>query len=148
MDINLKTKWINEPARLEFGGYAEDDSLAISAFSMRGEPLATCTVCLAEYGDTPMPGYVFIKDYSENEGMLQCLIQEKVIEHPMRLFTRGPYGVTFYECKLTPAGIAGAYADGWKGPDAKQADYPAGDEAFQQKMRDILFGGNDDPHTG
>ena len=44
-----------------------------------GEPVAVCTVNL--HPVQPPDGHVFIKDWSENEGICQCLIDAGVIEH-------------------------------------------------------------------
>ena len=46
------------------GKYMADNSTAIQAYTDDGEPYATCTVCLAEYGMTPpSEDYVFVPTY-------------------------------------------------------------------------------------
>lgn len=44
------------------------------------------------------PGYVFIKDYAENEGMLQWCIDNKIVEPPTEYVQSG--WVTIPKCKL------------------------------------------------
>ena len=46
---------------------------------IKGEPIATCTVNISE--EFIIEGEVIIKDYSENEGMLQALIDADVVEY-------------------------------------------------------------------
>lgn len=105
MQITAKTKYLNEPAVLTFGFYG-DGSRAIVLRSPEGAPLAKATVCIVEYGYTPAEGFVVVKDYSENEGMLACLIAEGVIHAPESAVL-GPYG-EFPVCKLTEAALRAA----------------------------------------
>jgi len=120
MRINLKTKYLNDDAVLSFGRYA-DGALAITATAPNGAPLARLTTCLMEYGLTPLPGFVAIKNYSENEGVLDALISEGVvlpstIEH-VEKFARGNdrWEVRWTICELTPAAKEAARAGGWAG---------------------------------
>ena len=46
-----------------------------------GMPYATATIALSEMRD--IEGYVAIKDYSENEGMLDFLIEHGIISQPV-----------------------------------------------------------------
>lgn len=105
MQINAKTKWINEKAEVAFGRYQADGAVAIRLVSPEGEPLATATVCLVEYGFTPPAAYVVIKNYSENEGMLDCLVAEGVVKAPTEVIVAGPYGTPFPVCELTDAAV-------------------------------------------
>jgi hypothetical protein len=62
------------------------------------ECLATCTVNfpLPEYN---LPeGYVFIKSWSENEGVLECLVHEGVVAKPVATVPTG--FVVAHVCKL------------------------------------------------
>ena len=45
-----------------------------------GFPYATATVCIED--DLLNEGEVAIKDYSENEGILNSLIESDIIDHP------------------------------------------------------------------
>ena len=61
-----------------------------------GEPISTCTVNLP---DEPLgEGEVFIKDYSENEGMVEFLVKEGVVERTGREVQSGYISVPV--CKL------------------------------------------------
>ena len=48
-----------------------------------GEPVATASVNIEEYrmSDRSKKDHTFIKDYSENEGMLEALIKAGIVEH-------------------------------------------------------------------
>lgn len=62
-------------------------------------PIATATVNLPEY---PLADdEVIIKDYSENKGMLQCLMNYKIIGPPV-VIIHGPF-VDFPVCKILHA---------------------------------------------
>ena len=95
--IRAKTKYLDEDAHLNVARYA-DGSTAWQLYSMQGEPLMTPTVCLMEYGHTPAEGHVIIKDYSENEGILNCLIEQGIISEEVHALEATH--VTFYECKV------------------------------------------------
>ncbi len=55
--------------------------------SDKGEPVATCSVNIPEQ---PLaPDEVFIKDYSENEGMVDFLVAEGIVERTDRFVASG-----------------------------------------------------------
>ena len=61
-----------------------------------GEPIATATVNLR---DEPLaPDTVFIKDYSENNGMLATLVKAGIVSEPLRYVLSG--FVKIPVCKL------------------------------------------------
>ena len=61
-----------------------------------GEPVSTCTVNIP---DEPLgEGEVLIKDYSENEGMVDFLVQEGVVERTGREVRSGYISIPV--CKL------------------------------------------------
>jgi len=99
MIARLSTKYTNEDVEFVFGRYA-DGSTAIQAFSEYGEPIAKATVCLAAQNELPLPGNVFIKDWEENEGVLESLVSSGIVSSPIREIAVGPYGCTAYECKV------------------------------------------------
>lgn len=100
--INLKTKYSNCRAEVTFPGKYSDGSLAIELIDAETyEPELRATVCIADYGYTPPPNHVVIKNYSENEGLLPCLISEGVIKAPA-LEVPGPNGIGFPVCELMP----------------------------------------------
>lgn len=104
MIIHAKTKYLDEHADVEFGRYEADGSLSIQLVSGTGEPLCTATSCLSEYGVAAEEDYVWIKTYSENEGILECLIKEGVVHKPV-VTTKIGHG-EWAGCKLTDASIA------------------------------------------
>lgn len=61
-----------------------------------GEPIATASVNLED--GVVGEGKVAIKDYSENEGMLDVMIEAGIVSTPVRLEMRG--FVTIPICKL------------------------------------------------
>lgn len=57
-----------------------DGEIVIDLYSVRGKKLvATASVGLRV---SVPPGYVAIKDYSENSGMLQTLVDAKIVAEP------------------------------------------------------------------
>ncbi len=83
---------------LLFARYIEDKSVAIRLFlSTTGEPVATATVCLAPEWPA-REGHVWIKDYSENQGMLDALTEAGIIE-PTGVAVQNGF-VTIPEAKL------------------------------------------------
>jgi hypothetical protein len=65
---------------IEFGRYGSGE-IAIQIFNRYGEPEATATVSLVPYG-APHPGErgIYLKDWSENEGVVQALVDAGIIE--------------------------------------------------------------------
>lgn len=101
MEILYSTKkyFKNEPATVYKGKYSDGSTALILQDHEVGERLAVATVCMVDYDEKPEEGNVFIKDYSENEGTLDCLIEQGVVSEPVREVQCGPYAVV-YECKL------------------------------------------------
>lgn len=63
-----------------------------------GDAICTASVCLPDHAQ--LPGWVFIKDWSENQGVLDALIAANVIEDTGQ---RLPSGfVLVAVCKLIP----------------------------------------------
>ena len=81
-------------------GEYQDGSPALEVYSQFGEPLSKVTVCMSSYGETPREGYVFIKDYAENEGVVQALHEAGVIGSPERWLDAGYVTKGVAECKL------------------------------------------------
>lgn len=85
--IKMKTKYLNEYAILVKDQYLN----GVTALTLRdvetGEPLATATVNLPDA--IPAPGNIFVKNYSENEGMVQGLREARVIGKPIRWLDAG-----------------------------------------------------------
>lgn len=73
---------LNAPVQLVVSGfYRADNSPRLDLVDAEtGEPWATCTVCMQDKSLDEK--HVYIKDYSENEGMSRMLAEEGVI-HPL-----------------------------------------------------------------
>jgi len=69
--------------------------IALQAYSEDG-PWAMCTVCMPEI--TLAENEVIIKDYSENEGILEALVEAGIVSEPTR-FVRVGYAIG-YVCLL------------------------------------------------
>jgi hypothetical protein len=81
---------------LQFAKYANGQT-AIKLFDMAdGFPFATATVCVED--NLLKEDEVAIKDYSENAGMLDSLIEAKIVEHPHAFIQSGHVKIPI--CKL------------------------------------------------
>lgn len=97
----FNTKYVTESnAVLRSPGKYQDGSLRLDVLSDIGEPLSTVTVCMSQYGETPKQGYVFVKDYSENEGTVEALMDAGIISVPERWLSPGHTAMGVAECKL------------------------------------------------
>lgn len=83
---------------VKLGQYA-DGSTALQLIDRWEGPLATATVCLAQYG--VVPEEIAIKTWSENEGLLEELVKVGLIELTGREWRVGEYGVRAVEARLT-----------------------------------------------
>jgi len=74
--------------RLVFSKYMNNDRTAIILEDLSDLSIvATATVNIPEYNLDP--DEVIIKDYSENEGMLECLMLNIVVSKPLRWVKTG-----------------------------------------------------------
>ena len=99
MKITLRnTKYTKGEHEILCVGYYVDGSKVIHVrFSDDPSDYMCVTTCLAGQNVTPAEGNVFIKNYSENEGILEDLIENKIVE----VVTGAPGRfVTFPEVKL------------------------------------------------
>jgi len=85
MNAQIKSKYCNEEVELLFGNYG-DGSPAIQAISLMGEPMFTATVALDE---KPAEGCVFLKGWSENEGVPDALVKAGIVEFTGRKVKTG-----------------------------------------------------------
>jgi len=76
MKAHINSKYCDEEVELLFGHY-EDGSTAIQAISLQGEPMFIATVDLDE---KPAEGCVFLKGWSENEGVPNALVKAGIVE--------------------------------------------------------------------
>src|SRR6185369_17090904 len=82
----IQVKFMKTKCNVVFGKYA-DGATSIRLFDEKGEPFCTATVSLEHA--VPGDGYVFIKDWSENEGVLNALIDAKVITGALDRYPAG-----------------------------------------------------------
>lgn len=75
MNINVSTEYCKGEVELNFGKYS-NGSTAIRA-SQNGEPMFVATVALDEL---PPKGHVFLKGWSENEGVPQALEKAGIVK--------------------------------------------------------------------
>jgi hypothetical protein len=66
-----------------------------------GEPIATATVNLIDYGIEPEPNHCYLKDYSENQGIVEVLAGAGVVI-PIQQIRFGTHNATATLCKLSP----------------------------------------------
>lgn len=92
--INISAKYVAGEAVIKEGTYP-NGSKALQLLAVDGEPLATATVALDVLPDE---GNVFIKDWSENEGILSSLQEAGVVGPVIRSIPTG--FVQAYEVKL------------------------------------------------
>lgn len=99
MNIQFKSRYA--PAGeyiLYLRGYYNDGSPAIALSKENSGPQLTITV--AQDDGPPRPGHIFVKDWSENEGVLDGLLEAGVIK-PGIIRTIPSGYVEIYECPLT-----------------------------------------------
>jgi hypothetical protein len=95
MKITHKTPYGEYKLSMSISKYTNGQT-AIKLFDMAdGMPFATATVAI---DDQLLEGEVAIKDYSENEGILDSLIEAGVIDHPHALYQSGWVKIPI--CKL------------------------------------------------
>ena len=101
MIFRLKTRHSNEMVRTRFAEYDNGRIALRLLLHDTGEPELTATVNMHEH-DLP-DGHVFIKTWSENEGVLDALIEAGVIEKPVRM-VRAAFAEAA-QCPLTPLAL-------------------------------------------
>ncbi len=87
--FNMKNAYVDEDMTLMHVGNYGDGTPAILIYDENGEEYAVATVCMAGYGEKPQDGHVFIKTWSENEGVLESLVAAEVVSPPVRWVDAG-----------------------------------------------------------
>jgi len=85
MEAKIEAKYVNETVNLSFKFYG-NGSTAITGTSLQGEPLFTATIALDEI---PQPGHIFLKGWSENEGIPSALVSAGIVELTGRTIPTG-----------------------------------------------------------
>lgn len=101
-DFHLRTAYIkSERCYIPLGRQYADGSTAWQIISSDDHsPMATATVCLSAYGLTPKHGHVFIKSYSENEGMYEGLKSLGIIGEHIECLSVGHVIQGVYHCPI------------------------------------------------
>ena len=76
MEVDIKTNYIDERVELVLGRYGNGDT-AIQGFSLDGQPAFKATVSVL--GEKPAKGCVFLKGWSENEMIPDCLVKAGIV---------------------------------------------------------------------
>jgi len=94
-NIKIKLKTGTYDCKLEFSEYKNGRTaiIAVDAKDPSGAPVCVATVNIP--GEDIEKDEVIIKDYSENEGVLQSLISAGIISKPLRMV-----GTGFVECPV------------------------------------------------
>lgn len=74
-----KFRFLGEELTIWKGNYAENNRVALELVANDGEPFMTATVNTSE---SIPDGHVTIKNYSENESLLEVLIENRIVERP------------------------------------------------------------------
>lgn len=100
----MKCRFLQWNCNVEFYTY-QDGSTCIKLTHPQSGPIATATVCLVDFGYRPPSGYIAVKNYSENEGMVDALARGGVI-YPVEVRTIAGGNVSFPIHKLTDKAFA------------------------------------------
>jgi hypothetical protein len=85
MKVKVSAKYCKEEAELTFAKYS-NGSMAIIGYSEFGEPLFTATVALSQL---PPEGHIFLKGWSENEGIPEALEKAGIVKLTGRTIPTG-----------------------------------------------------------
>ena len=83
--VQMRTRFINESVVIQKATYP-NGSTALLLKSENGEPLGYATAVLEEL---PANGHVFIKDWNENDGVLDALQQAGIVGPVVRSVPAG-----------------------------------------------------------
>lgn len=85
MEIEVNAKYSRGKYRITFGKYG-NGSIAIQGFTLDSEPQFKATVALDE---VPPDNHVFLKGWSENEGIPEALVKAGIVELTGRTIPTG-----------------------------------------------------------
>lgn len=89
--VYVEGKFVNCDVNIQLGRYV-DKSIAIRLIDpYTGEAIATPTVCLSAVNEKPADGNVFIKTWSENEGILEGLQKAGIVGDIVRKIEASHY---------------------------------------------------------
>ncbi len=82
--------WSDDRATVRRGTYP-DGSTKLTVIGRRGDVLCDATICLAQLGEWPANGNVFIRAYSDTTGGLEALQDAGVIGRTTRIIETGTH---------------------------------------------------------
>jgi hypothetical protein len=92
----------NYSCRVTLSRYQYGDTPCIHLISTTdGSPVATATVNLIDYGLLPPQNACFVKDYAENQGILEALIAAEVVKPLGQVINFGPYDCQAHLCEIS-----------------------------------------------
>ena len=95
-------------------GLYQDGSLALMLYLNDGEQLSKVSVNLPDGTPRPATNCVWVKTWSENEGMVEQLVEKGVLTLTGRETDVGPFHVRAIEAALViPTDVAHEYAAWW-----------------------------------
>lgn len=99
MKATIKARYVNmTDAAIYTMTYALDHSLALVAETHMDREVLS--VNLGDHGLTAPEGHVFVKDYSEHEGLVNALVEAGVAEK-VRQVEFGPFDTTAWLMKIS-----------------------------------------------
>lgn len=90
--------WTN--VRVEQSWYVVDQTVAIRLMLEDGDTLTTVTQNLGEYGLVPAEGCIFIKNYSEGEGLTAALQKVGIVKATGRTVSIPPFDAEILEARF------------------------------------------------
>jgi hypothetical protein len=95
-------KFRNYSCRVTVSRYYYGNTPCIHLIStIDGSPVATATVNLIDYGLLPPKNCCHIKNYSENQGILEALIEAEIIKPLDQVIKFGPYNCEAHLCEIS-----------------------------------------------
>jgi hypothetical protein len=100
-DPGLRDVWfLNEKCIVQFMKYPQGRTAILLRVKETGEPMAKATINIPY--EKQEEGEVFIKDYSENEGMVKALYESGIIDIPHRYINNGRTEIPVCKLKVKP----------------------------------------------
>ena len=100
ISLPFRSRFINERGVLIHRGEYDDGSTALIFKTANGEQLIVPTVNLALYGEKPDEGNIFLKLYSESEGVFEEMYRLGLVGNAVRTLEIGPHQAKVAEVPL------------------------------------------------
>lgn len=102
------TRWSTAPAEIEFARYGDGTIAMLANDPKTGAPQLKLTVCLEGLeGVCPLGDWqVWLKTWSENEGVAEALVKAGVVTLAGRFYPVNAHGSHAVMATLTPAAVA------------------------------------------